>query len=538
MATGTLEIDIKGVSVDAEVTVTVESALLLSPRWLVAAPRASGQLGLSWRYETDPARVGYNLYRSLISGGGYAKITPTPITNTSYVDTGLSNGQTYYYVVTAVASDGSESSPSKEAKGTATSDSTRFGVALSINVGESMDPRVGDLTGDGYNDFLFRKWDDLMKAFNYKGELLWEINFMPDGTYSHGKIHYDFSAEMTPTAIWDIDNDGKNEVICQYVEGGFPYSEETWYLSILDGATGAIKRRVELPSRLLRLSIANFRGLPHPQDIVAHFGLGTGGWLRAYTHELQPLWSNDITEVNAAYPKSGDIDGDGHDELVLGHRIIDHDGSLLMNLPYARSGHADSIIISDFGLGGNKLILIAEEVGAAVPHLEGLYMFDPITRTVLWEFPHEITLSYHEIDIGNVRDDYPGYEIEVTRDDNGDRNVPVYLLSSLDGHLIWRRTNITDTEESKIICWRGGDTMEVIGQQGIFDGYGNKVAGSNRWALWLGDAIGDYREEYFRWSEGVLYVFTNPEFNPNVRRSIWETDPERVKEEYVNFSFY
>lgn len=498
-------------------TVTLAKTVLSTPSWLVATPRARGEVGLSWKYKPDPHRAGYNVYRNGV------KVNAEPIPNTSFVDKGLRNGETYRYVVRAIGNPGgAESPPSNEATAKATSDSSMFGVCLTINVGEVLDTRMGDLTGDGYIDFLFSKWDDYKKAYNYRGELLWEIY-----TGDHGPLHYGWSAEYTPTHIWDIDNDGLNEVVCQYWQGG------TWHVAVLEGATGRVKALAPLPARCYKLAIANFRGLPKAQDFAINLGEDEGrdgaiafGWVAG---GLSELWRYP-TYVSAHYPKPADIDGDGHDEYVMGHKVLDHNGVVIHDWPW-QSGHADSIMVSDFGLGGGKLILIAEEGWGY------LFMYDPATRSVLWRIETEGTLSWHEIDIGNVRQDYPGYEIEVTRDDNGDINVPVLLISN-DGRIIWKKRTITNTEECKLILWRGGNTLEVRGQKGIFDGYGNKI-GDFRGGMWLGDVIGDYREEYFTFSpEGIFVVFTNPDFNPDSKPSIWESDPERVMEEYVNYSFY
>ncbi len=53
--------------------------------------------------------VGYNVYRSTVSGGPYTKINTTPITSTSYYDSTVVTGNSYYYVVTAVDCAGNES---------------------------------------------------------------------------------------------------------------------------------------------------------------------------------------------------------------------------------------------------------------------------------------------------------------------------------------------------------------------------------------------------------------------------------------------
>jgi hypothetical protein len=72
-------------------------------------------VSLSWTASTSTV-VGYNVYRSTISGGPYTLITtssPTP--GTTYTDNGVQAGVTYFYVVTAVDSNGNESAFSNEA---------------------------------------------------------------------------------------------------------------------------------------------------------------------------------------------------------------------------------------------------------------------------------------------------------------------------------------------------------------------------------------------------------------------------------------
>jgi len=56
--------------------------------------------------------LGYNVKRSLTTGGGYITIANT-ITGTSYTDSTVNSSTTYYYVVTAVSSSG-ESANSAE----------------------------------------------------------------------------------------------------------------------------------------------------------------------------------------------------------------------------------------------------------------------------------------------------------------------------------------------------------------------------------------------------------------------------------------
>ena len=68
---------------------------------------------LTWTAST-PSPAGYNVYRSLQMPGPFTLLNPSPITDTTYVDSSVRSGLTYYYMVTAVASNGYESLPSNE----------------------------------------------------------------------------------------------------------------------------------------------------------------------------------------------------------------------------------------------------------------------------------------------------------------------------------------------------------------------------------------------------------------------------------------
>jgi Abnormal spindle-like microcephaly-assoc'd, ASPM-SPD-2-Hydin len=79
------------------------------------AQQSTHTVGLSW---TDSATTvaGYNVYRGTNTGGPYvSKLTTSPLTSTQFTDTGLQSGLTYYYVVTAVDSNGVESVYSNQA---------------------------------------------------------------------------------------------------------------------------------------------------------------------------------------------------------------------------------------------------------------------------------------------------------------------------------------------------------------------------------------------------------------------------------------
>jgi fibronectin type 3 domain-containing protein len=101
-------------SAEASGTPTAPASAPASPTNLQATA-GNAQVSLSWSGSTSA--TSYNVKRSTTSGGPYTKLSSP--TATSYVDTGLTNGTKYFYVVSAVNSSG-ESANSSEVSATPT----------------------------------------------------------------------------------------------------------------------------------------------------------------------------------------------------------------------------------------------------------------------------------------------------------------------------------------------------------------------------------------------------------------------------------
>jgi glycosidase len=82
-----------------------------APTGLMAGAR-DGAVDLAW--DAVPGAAGYNVYRSPVSGGGYARLNNAPLVGTAYTDDMVVNGRLYYYVVTALDAAGNESARSNE----------------------------------------------------------------------------------------------------------------------------------------------------------------------------------------------------------------------------------------------------------------------------------------------------------------------------------------------------------------------------------------------------------------------------------------
>src|SRR5207302_11235872 len=96
-------------SVTGSVTITSTASnspltISLSATGVVVTHSAS----LTWTASTSIV-VGYNVYGGTTSGGPYTRLNSSPNVTTTYIDSSVLSGQTYYYVVTAVDSNNVES---------------------------------------------------------------------------------------------------------------------------------------------------------------------------------------------------------------------------------------------------------------------------------------------------------------------------------------------------------------------------------------------------------------------------------------------
>jgi Fibronectin type III domain len=102
-----------------EASATPQPTVPSAPTGL-AASGGNGQVALSWTAPSSNGGApitGYDVYRGTTAGGESATPIATNITTTSFTDTGLTNGTTYYYTVAAVNSAGT-SAHSGEASAT------------------------------------------------------------------------------------------------------------------------------------------------------------------------------------------------------------------------------------------------------------------------------------------------------------------------------------------------------------------------------------------------------------------------------------
>ncbi|MBP1962810.1 GH116 family glycosyl-hydrolase [Paenibacillus aceris] len=82
-----------------------------APKDLKFTRNSSSDYALAWQPVTESQVTGYNIYRSTDSDKNFTKLNNAVLTETSFHDTTVPADATYYYRVTTVGADGSESSP-------------------------------------------------------------------------------------------------------------------------------------------------------------------------------------------------------------------------------------------------------------------------------------------------------------------------------------------------------------------------------------------------------------------------------------------
>ncbi|MBN2503463.1 MAG: hypothetical protein JXB38_21990 [Anaerolineales bacterium] len=111
--------------VDGQVTLVVDGrwgAVLVTPDGIDLTPpdapadltgeAGNGFVALNWQAAADA--VGYYVYRSPVTGGGYLRLNDTPVGEITFTDDTVTNGRRFFYVVTAVDDVGNESGHSNE----------------------------------------------------------------------------------------------------------------------------------------------------------------------------------------------------------------------------------------------------------------------------------------------------------------------------------------------------------------------------------------------------------------------------------------
>ena len=155
----------------------------------LTATAGSGQVSLTW--SASAGATGYNIYRGTSAGGESTTPIATGVTSTSYIDTTVTNGTTYYYTVAAVNSSGT-SGYSNEASAEPVS---------------GLPPAPTGLTATGGNAQISLSWTASAGATSYnvyRGSLPNAESTTPIATGVTTTSYVDITANNGPTYYYKV----------------------------------------------------------------------------------------------------------------------------------------------------------------------------------------------------------------------------------------------------------------------------------------------------------------------------------------------
>ncbi len=506
-------------------------------RGVVALRQSAGAVHVSWRLLTgDAPEIAFHVQRT-DAAGRTVRLTPQPITATSdFTDTTAPADACTYAVVSVVR--GVEQPASRSVAAPAGTQARPY-LSLPLAPGVTVQKvGLGDLDGDGRYDFVLKTPNQNVDPYS----AYWKKS---PGTYhleartADGRQLWDkdlgWSIEQgiwySPYIVFDLDGDGKAEVIAKTGEGdprdadGRVQTGPEW-VTVFDGATGRELARAPWPARTVGDQTLDYNYASRNQLGIAYLDGKTpcllverGTYTIIQVHafqfhggKLSPVWQwNTLQESRpkrwrgqgAHTLQAHDVDGDGRDEVVVGSAVLDDNGVGLWSTGF---GHPDHCYVGKI-MPDRPGLQIFYGMETAQAKGNGLCVVDAATGQVLWglQGPTRHVHGYGfcaDIDAGR-----PGLEVYGCDTDAKKSFERGWLLDAR-GELIVATKELTS---HRPVYWDGDPQAELIAKRRITD-YGSttvqqEIDGN---VVLVADVLGDWREEIFTTLAGELRIYSTP----------------------------
>ncbi len=524
------------------------------PTHFFAIRQAHNKIYLGWRLDAEHPTIGYNVYRKAPGESGYFRIASDITDSTNYLDTNVTDGQSYSYYVRAVDDNGFESEDSNVETITAGAGTHLYHyIGNVVPSKEGAYGKIGDVNGDGLSDYLVicRGGDGVQGEDNVLVKIY--LNGATTALFTLDTGECDGKLPLFPWTLWDMDGDGRDDLV-----GVLRHGSETdgeYYLHIIDPNTGndnvppvkvvnnrqSSKRNIHQKA----ISIAYLKGKSYGPFIVYKSGHYVGRNaldLQTFDRNLTEYWhwhvpkDNDWSDYLSACHQLeiADIDEDGKDEVFHGTYVFDDDGSYLwpdpcgwggLNMNHVDGVHIGDIIPSNPGQEAYFYVEFGAKFGDS--RGQGAYVVDK-NGNILWEGSRK--QHAHHGWIADITDD-PGFEgMEVWCHFKGSEGMHHPTLYTSQGTEVDEWLHITQP-----IDWDGDGVKEVFNKSMLRRYHGSTNSFTTVWSgfqyassyTFVYDVVGDYREEFVvlprvGGGQQPMYVYTNTDVLSSRGPSPWE----------------